>query len=203
MRPAGKGRGFQQQEATLLRCPACEQKCFRLMVLHRHILTCCPDLLPVGEWEQSVPDGIDRLLKSMREKEKTLYEPVLDIVYRQIDEQGDPIRQGPQEVAAALSVSMNRAERLLQAAKKSIPLVGDPIPVDVLYEDEDFIAVDKPTGVISAPKHRFTGGSMVNRIIGTCGFEPRVLHRLDMNTTGVILFAKNRDVVPHVHMQFR
>jgi 23S rRNA-/tRNA-specific pseudouridylate synthase len=47
------------------------------------------------------------------------------------------------------------------------------------------------------------GGSVVNRIIGTRGFHPHVVHRLDMNTTGVVLFAKQRGVVAALHEQFR
>lgn len=35
------------------------------------------------------------------------------------------------------------------------------------------------------------------------GFEPLTLHRLDMNTTGVVLFAKKKDIVDRVHAQFR
>ncbi len=38
--------------------------------------------------------------------------------------------------------------------------------MEVIYEDEDLVAVNKPPGVITAPKHRYVGGSMVNRIIG-------------------------------------
>ncbi len=41
-------------------------------------------------------------------------------------------------------------------AQRAIPLVADLDPVEVIYEDEDIIAVNKPAGVISAPKHRFT-----------------------------------------------
>lgn len=73
----------------------------------------------------------------------------------------------------------------------------------MLYEDADLLAVNKPPGVISAPKHRYTGGSMVNRVIGRLGFEPRTLHRLDQWTSGVLLFAKTRDVVADIHTQFR
>ena len=40
-------------------------------------------------------------------------------------------------------------------AQKGIPLVADLDHVEVIYEDDDIIAVNKPAGVISAPKHRF------------------------------------------------
>lgn len=86
---------------------------------------------------------------------------------------------------------------------RSIPLAGDPIPVEAVYEDDDLIAVSKPYGVCTAPKHRYTGGSLVNRIIGTRGYNPLVLHRLDMNTTGVVLFSKKADIVPAIHKEFR
>lgn len=40
-------------------------------------------------------------------------------------------------------------------AQRAMPLVGDPEPVEVIYEDDDIIAVNKPPHVISAPKHRY------------------------------------------------
>lgn len=123
--------------------------------------------------------------------------------FRQRAADGSPLRQGPPEVAAALGVALPRAERLLRSAMRAVPLPADPEPIDVIYEDADFIAVNKPPRLITAPKHRYVGGSLVNRIIGSRGLEPAVLHRLDMNTTGVVLFAKARDVVPAVHAQFR
>ena len=49
---------------------------------------------------------------------------------------------------------------------RAVPLAADDLPVEVIYEDEDLIAINKPPGVITAPKHRFVGGSIVNRVIG-------------------------------------
>jgi len=86
---------------------------------------------------------------------------------------------------------------------RAVPLAADQDPIDVLYEDDDLLAVNKPPGVISAPKHRYTGGSMVNRVIGARGVEPHVIHRLDMNTSGVLLFAKSKEAVRVLHAQFR
>lgn len=44
---------------------------------------------------------------------------------------------------------------------------------------------------------------MVNRALGYLGYQPHVLHRLDMDTSGVLLFAKKPEVVAAVHKQFR
>lgn len=98
---------------------------------------------------------------------------------------------------------MCRADRLFKLAKRSIPLAADNTPVEAIYEDDDLLAVAKPYGVTTAPKHRYTGTSLVNKIIGSRGFNPYVLHRLDMNTTGVVLFGKQKDVVPAIHAEFR
>ncbi len=49
-----------------------------------------------------------------------------------------------------------RVRAAFKMAQRAIPLVADLDPVEVIYEDEDIIAVNKPAGVISAPKHRFT-----------------------------------------------
>lgn len=43
----------------------------------------------------------------------------------------------------------------LREAMKAVPLVADPEGIHVVYEDEDLLAVSKPSGIISAPKHRF------------------------------------------------
>ena len=92
---------------------------------------------------------------------------------------------------------------------KAIPLPVDTQPLDVVYEDADFIAVNKPSGYHTAPSHRWQSGSMVNLLMGHLeaqgaqGTKPYVLHRLDQNTSGVLLFAKNPAVVPGVARAFR
>ncbi|PRW45465.1 pseudouridine synthase [Chlorella sorokiniana] len=155
-------------------------------------------------WKVHPADAAIRAwLEQAQQREAQQRRRAIEVAFHQRDAAGEPLRQGPPEVAAALGLPLRRAEELLRVAMKSTPLAADYHPVEVLWEDEDLIAVNKPAGVITAPKHRYTGGSMVNRIIGTLGFEPLTLHRLDMNTTGVLLFAKKRDIVDGVHAQFR
>ncbi|KAL4424411.1 hypothetical protein ABPG77_005654 [Micractinium sp. CCAP 211/92] len=165
-----------------------------------------------GEQEQGPPAwqlhpadaAIREWLKVVERREEEQRAKALDVAFRQRGPDGEPLKQGPPEIAAALGLPPERAAALLAAAKRAVPLAADTDhPVEVLYEDDDLIAVNKPPFVITAPKHRYIGGSMVNRIIGTMGFEPLTLHRLDMNTTGVVLFAKKKDIVDRVHAQFR
>lgn len=189
-------------------CPACQQKCYRLAVYVRHLQRCCPDLVRnvmSSNLATLSPSEMTMWTALASEQEASLRQRALDIAFRQRDQcSGVPLRQGPKEIASHLELSIPRAERLLKAAMRSIPMPSDPEPVDVIYEDDDLIAVNKPSGIISAPKHRYVGGSMFNRLkYYLDGLEPAVLHRLDMNTTGVLLFAKSRDVVPALHAQFR
>ncbi|MBS4770524.1 RluA family pseudouridine synthase [Carnobacteriaceae bacterium zg-ZUI240] len=75
---------------------------------------------------------------------------------------------------------------------------GVDMPVDVLYEDDHYIAVNKPSGVASIPSFNHPLYSMANRIKGYYekqGYANQVIHvvtRLDRDTTGVLLLAKHR-----------
>ncbi|GAB0489507.1 hypothetical protein MMPV_000726 [Pyropia vietnamensis] len=101
--------------------------------------------------------------------------------------------------------SMSQQERQdLRLRSKAIPLVVDTDPVTVLYEDARLVAVAKPAYVKVHPAHRFIGGTLVNRLIGYLGgAEPYVLHRLDMHTTGVVLFGKAKGVVAPLAAAFQ
>lgn len=68
----------------------------------------------------------------------------------------------------------------LRLKSKSIPLVADKEPLEILFEDDKFLAVNKPAFLKMHPSHRFEGGSLLNRAIGYCGYTPWLLHRLDM-----------------------
>ena len=74
----------------------------------------------------------------------------------------------------------DKERQKLRLHSKSIPLVADDEPLDVLYEDENFLVVNKPAFLKMHPSHRFQGGSLLNRAIGHCGFAPYLVHRLDM-----------------------
>lgn len=88
--------------------------------------------------------------------------------------------------------------------KPSVDLRPENIPLHVLYEDDDMIVVNKQAGFIVHPARKYKTGTMVNALayhfqnntdgtlssVGKEDQRPGVVHRLDMNTTGVILFAK-------------
>lgn len=83
-------------------------------------------------------------------------------------------------------------------------VIGVDVPIDILYEDEHFLAVNKPAGVASIPSYHHPKYAMANRVKGYFvqkQYANQVIHivtRLDRDTTGVMLFAKHQ--LAHAHL---
>jgi 23S rRNA pseudouridine1911/1915/1917 synthase len=86
----------------------------------------------------------------------------------------------------------------------------EPLPLDVLYEDDDVIVLNKPAGVVVHPAPGHATGTLVNALlyhcptIGPIGGElrPGIVHRLDKDTSGVLVVAKNAAAHAHLAAQF-
>ncbi len=74
------------------------------------------------------------------------------------------------------------------------------IPLDILYEDQDVIVVNKPKGMVVHPAAGHYSGTLVNALLYHCGSElsgingcmrPGIVHRIDMDTTGSVIVCKN------------
>jgi 23S rRNA pseudouridine1911/1915/1917 synthase len=77
---------------------------------------------------------------------------------------------------------------------------AEPIPLRVIYEDDDIIVIDKPRNLVVHPAAGHWTGTLVNALIAHCGDSlsgiggerrPGIVHRLDKDTTGVMVVAKN------------
>ena len=85
------------------------------------------------------------------------------------------------------------------------------IPLDVVYEDEDVIVVNKPVGLVVHPAPGHPDGTLVNALLyhlsGLSGINgelrPGIVHRLDRDTTGLIVAAKNDAAHRQLAQQFR
>lgn len=83
---------------------------------------------------------------------------------------------------------------------KEQEIAAEDIPLDILYEDEDIIVVNKPKGMVVHPAAGHTSGTLVNALMYHCKdhlsgingeLRPGIVHRIDMNTTGVLVACKN------------
>lgn len=77
-------------------------------------------------------------------------------------------------------------------------LLGDAKQVQPLYEDQHFIIVNKPAGMKTHPNQPTEQDTLLNHLAAYLApdFQPHVVHRLDKETSGAILFAKNQFVLP-------
>lgn len=89
-------------------------------------------------------------------------------------------------------------------------LVPENIPVDVIYEDSDIIVVNKPAGLVVHPGAGHATGTLANALLFRCpdlaGIRgekrPGMVHRLDMDTSGVLVVAKNDRAMMKLTAQF-
>jgi RluA family pseudouridine synthase len=73
---------------------------------------------------------------------------------------------------------------------------------DVLFENEDVVAIDKPEGVAAVPERRPGTESLFERLCAERGESLYIVHRLDKETSGVILFARNAEAHRQLNLQF-
>lgn len=83
---------------------------------------------------------------------------------------------------------------------KPIGAAPEDIPIDIIYEDEDVIVVEKPRGMVVHPAIGNPSGTLVNAVMYHCGdslssingaIRPGIVHRIDKDTSGLLMIAKN------------
>ena len=92
-----------------------------------------------------------------------------------------------------------------------VDIVGENIPLDIRYEDDDLLVVNKPAGMVVHPSIGTEKGTLVNAILYHCpellsiGNEkrPGIVHRLDKETSGLLVVAKNDMALRALQEQFK
>ena len=81
-----------------------------------------------------------------------------------------------------------------------VELVPEDIPLDICYEDSDVVVINKPKGLVVHPAPGHWTGTLVNALMYHCGnslsgingeLRPGIVHRIDMDTSGLLIVAKN------------
>jgi 23S rRNA pseudouridine1911/1915/1917 synthase len=105
-----------------------------------------------------------------------------------------PVRDPAYHVAAGDTITIDVPEAT------PIEPAGEDIALDIIYEDDDIIVIDKPKGLVVHPAAGHETGTLVNALIAHCGSSlsgiggvkrPGIVHRLDKDTTGLMVAAKN------------
>ncbi|MEC3907141.1 RluA family pseudouridine synthase [Tamlana sp. 2201CG12-4] len=88
-------------------------------------------------------------------------------------------------------------------------LVGEAIDIDVVYEDDDLLVVNKPAGMVVHPGHGNYSGTLINALIykfdnlpNNSSERPGLVHRIDKDTSGLLVVAKTEQAMTHLSLQF-
>ncbi|QSV64196.1 MAG: RluA family pseudouridine synthase [Dolichospermum sp. DL01] len=92
-----------------------------------------------------------------------------------------------------------------------LAIIAENIPLDILYEDDELIIINKPAGLVVHPAPGHPDGTLVNAILAHCpnlpgigGVQrPGIVHRLDKDTTGAIVIAKTDLAYQHLQAQLQ
>lgn len=88
-------------------------------------------------------------------------------------------------------------------------LVGEDIPLDIIFEDDHLLVVNKPAGMVVHPGHGNYSGTLINALIykfenlpNNSSERPGLVHRIDKDTSGLLVIAKTEDAMAKLSLQF-
>ncbi|MBD2433740.1 MULTISPECIES: RluA family pseudouridine synthase [Fischerella] len=130
---------------------------------------------------------------------------------QQLIEQGQVQLNG--KVCTSKKTTVKRGDRISLEIPPAEPLelAAEDIPLDILYEDDQLLILNKPAGLVVHPAPGHPDGTLVNAILAHCpnlpgigGVQrPGIVHRLDKDTTGAIAIAKTEFAHQHLQAQLK
>lgn len=100
---------------------------------------------------------------------------------------------------------------VMDRPKRELEIIPEDIPLDIVYEDDELLLVNKPAGLVVHPGHGNYTGTLVNALAYHLNYknlsdmnDPRLglVHRIDKDTSGLLLVAKTPDAKTHLSAQF-
>jgi len=155
-------------------------------------------------FDKKTPERLDKfLVGQLQEFSRSRIQGL--IVDGLVDVNGHAAKKAGQTLESGFNVTV----RIPPAAPTE--LVAEDIPLDVVFENDDLVVINKPAGMVVHPGVGHSSGTLVNAMLGYdpdiegIGGEerPGVVHRLDKETSGLILLAKNERAHRWLQDQFR
>jgi 23S rRNA pseudouridine1911/1915/1917 synthase len=130
---------------------------------------------------------------------------------QQLIEDGNLLLNG--EVCTSKKINVSEGDRISLKVPEAEPLqlAAENIPLDILYEDDQLLILNKPAGLVVHPAPGHPDGTLVNALLAHCcnlpgigGVQrPGIVHRLDKDTTGAIAIAKTDLAYQHLQAQLK
>jgi 23S rRNA pseudouridine1911/1915/1917 synthase len=118
-----------------------------------------------------------------------------------------------QSVCTSKKIDVQPGDRIVLTIPDATPLnlQAEAIPLEILYEDEELLILNKPIGLVVHPAPGHAQGTLVNALLAHCpslvgigGVQrPGIVHRLDKDTSGAIAIAKTDRAHQHLQAQFK
>jgi 23S rRNA pseudouridine1911/1915/1917 synthase len=129
---------------------------------------------------------------------------------QQLIEQGHVQVNGQVCISKKASVQTGDRISLQIPAAQPLDLQPENIPLDILYEDDSLLIINKPAGLVVHPAPGHPAGTLVNALLAHCNLpgiggvqRPGIVHRLDKDTTGAIAIAKTDQAHQHLQAQLK
>lgn len=156
----------------------------------------------VGEEEAGI--RLDKFLSSRNQDLSRV------MIQKQIEENKVTVN-GKIENKASYKLNQNDQVTMQEIELKESNIKPQEIPIDILYEDDDIIVVNKAKGMVVHPSNGNLEDTLVNAIMAKCNnlsgiggiIRPGIIHRLDKDTTGVLICAKNDKAHIHISEQMK
>ena len=115
------------------------------------------------------------------------------------------------EVKASQGLRICDEVRMTLPPPQPTSLVAESIPITIVYEDDDLVVVNKPAGLTVYPAPGHTSHTLVNALLARCpdldnfgdSMRPGIVHRLDKDTSGLMIVAKNTYAQHYLINQFK
>ncbi len=111
------------------------------------------------------------------------------------------------------SYSLQKGDKIefLVTVKEKLELIPYEFPLNIPYEDEDIIIVNKPAGLVVHPSYGHESDTLINALLhrrtqlspSEDSFRPGLVHRIDKDTSGLLVLAKTKEAHEHLSKQFK
>jgi 23S rRNA pseudouridine1911/1915/1917 synthase len=162
------------------------------------------DRIETFRYQGDSPERLDRfLVDCLPEFSRARLQGLITDGFVWVD--GSPAKKSGQAIEAGTQVEVRIPP------PKPTGLVAEEIPLDVVFENDDLLIINKPAGMVVHPAVGHERGTLVNAVLGHdpeiegIGGEerPGIVHRLDKDTSGLIVVAKNDAAMRWLQEQFR
>ena len=142
--------------------------------------------------EEDIGIRIDKLISSK-------FEDISRVAVQRLIEIGN-IKVNNKIVKVSYKVNVNDFIEIEEEEIKETDLLPEDIPLDVIYEDDDILVINKAKGMVVHPGNGNPNGTLVNAVLARCKdslsgiggeYRPGIVHRIDKDTSGLLIVAKN------------